>query len=83
MLKLPKELWMMILRIKTRLAVKERLEKILEFPQMRHGYKRGNDFIYIFETSIHHWSYQLRPFDTCFEMFQYYPKNEHLEVWGS
>lgn len=59
MQKLPRELWIMILKIKTYTAVKKRLEKILEFPVIvdEVEYLAFTNIIrrYRFKTYTHFW----------------------------
>lgn len=64
-MKLPRELWEIILRMKTKRAVRERLERILEFPLVKKifavpilGYHLSTDshhwLIYSVPLHIHH-----------------------------
>ena len=67
-MKLPRELWGIILRIKTKLFIRERMEKIrkrlektLEFPvrvpvlENSYGAQTGIPFYYRFTTASHEW----------------------------
>lgn len=57
---LPREIWEMILRVKTKRAVRERLERILEFPLVKKIFA-DPILCYHLSTESHHWLIHFDP----------------------
>ena len=73
-MKLPRELWVMILRVKTKRAIRERLEKILEFPHEVPVDVRSHTFI----TKSHSWCVDV----IGYSIHERYHREEVKRLWN-